>query len=194
MVTLLTEEQGEDVLVSKRRRLCENDEHDNTMINPVQRFFGECMVAPDFNCASIYHNQISRIQLSTLLGQYKAVALFFYEGDFTPSASKDLMSINHHVARFESLNTIPLAMSADTEMVHSAYIHSELGFTPSFPLVADTTRSVSRHFNTIHPSTGFTHRAVFIIDRTRKIRFSFVIEDSRIMHSMDTICSFLLTF
>lgn len=58
-------------------------------------------------------------------------------------------------------------------------------------IVADTTRSVSRHFNTIHPSTGFTHRAVFIIDKTRKIRFSFVIEDSRIMHSMDTICSFV---
>lgn len=55
-------------------------------------------------------------------------------------------------------------------------------------IVCDQTHSVSRHFNIIQ-SNNDTNRAVFIIDKTRKIRFSFVIEDDRISHSMNTICS-----
>lgn len=99
-------------------------------------------------------------------------------------------------------------MSTDTEMVHTAFMsQSTLGFIPLFPLgknnilsysglsdsyvllVADTTRSVSRHFNVINPETGLARRAAFIIDNTRQVRFSFVIEDNRISHSMDTICT-----
>lgn len=69
-------------------------------------------------------------------------------------------------------------------------------------IVCDQTHSVSRHFNIIQ-SNHDTNRAVFIIDKTRRIRFSFVIEDDRISHSMNTICSivsscahlyFILTF
>lgn len=55
-------------------------------------------------------------------------------------------------------------------------------------IVCDQTHSVSRHFNIIQ-SNHDTNRAVFIIDKTRRIRFSFVIEDDRISHSMNTICS-----
>jgi alkyl hydroperoxide reductase subunit AhpC len=57
--------------------------------------------------------------------------------------------------------------------------------------VADTTGSVSRHFDVIDSKTGLGNRAAFIIDNTRQVRFSFVLEDNRISHSMDTICAFV---
>ena len=37
--------------------------------------------------------------------------------------------------RFRSLHTLPLAMSTDTEMVHTAFMNQPtLGFSPAFPL------------------------------------------------------------
>lgn len=68
--------------------------------------------------------------------------------------------------------------------------HYKVTYTPSYLfIVADTTRSVSHHFDVINPDTGLAQRAAFIIDQARQVRFSFVLEDNRILHSMDTICA-----
>ncbi|KAI8078476.1 thioredoxin-like protein [Thamnidium elegans] len=183
--------------VRKRRRVEHGEQQELSCIgiNPALQTNRVNMVAPDFNCSSVFNNELNRLQLSVLLSKHKAVILFFYECDFAPSACNDLQRINNHFDRFQSLNTLPLAMSTDTEMVHTAFLNqSALGFTPSFPLLSDTTRSVSRHFNVINNETGLARRAAFIIDKTRQVRFSFVLEDNRISHSMDTICAILQTF
>lgn len=57
--------------------------------------------------------------------------------------------------------------------------------------MADTTGSVSHHFDVIDSRSGLGNRAAFIIDHQRQVRFSFVLEDNRISHSMDTICAFV---
>ena len=52
------------------------------MINPVtQQFNRQNMVAPDFNCSAVLHNEIKRLQLSSLFLKYKAIVLFFYACD-----------------------------------------------------------------------------------------------------------------
>jgi hypothetical protein len=106
MVTLMTESNFTlspiqttldlSVATRKRRRVVEND----TEEQPVSKFMNQaltapqiCMVAPDFNCAAVLYNEIDRLQLSTVLTRHKAVVLFFYECDFTPSACKDLQHI-----------------------------------------------------------------------------------------------------
>ncbi|KAI8352847.1 thioredoxin-like protein [Choanephora cucurbitarum] len=206
MSILLTESTFNDSVNRKRRRMGETEEcakkpvlsRDNTpvsfMFNPASQVRLN-MVAPDFNCAAIIQHEIGRFQLSSLFSTFKAVVLFFYEGDFTPISCKDLSLIHHNFERFQSLGAIPVAISTDTEMVHKAFVdQSSLGFDPSFPLVSDTTRSVSRHFNVINSETGMARRAAFVIDNTRQIRFSFVLEDNRLSHSMDTICTILHTF
>ncbi|KAL9544064.1 hypothetical protein PS6_008951 [Mucor atramentarius] len=163
-----------DCEVSNRKRRRMEDGAENTletnststatslmMVNPVtQQFNRQNMVAPDFNCSAVLHNEIKRLQLSSLFLRYKAVVLFFYGCDF------------NNFERLESLNTLPLAMSTDTEMVHKAFLSQpSLGFIPSFPLVSDTTRSVSRHFSIINSETGLAQRSAFIIDSTRQIPF-----------------------
>jgi hypothetical protein len=52
---------------------------------------------------------------------------------------------------------------------------------------SDVTRSVSRHFNVI--TSEKPQRAAFIIDRTRQVRFSFIVQDHRLDHSIHTICT-----
>ncbi|KAI8647810.1 thioredoxin-like protein [Parasitella parasitica] len=165
------------------------------LINPAtQQFNRQNMVVPDFNCSAVFHNEIRRIQLSSFFSKYKAIVLFFYECDFKPTACNDLTLIQNNFERLESLGTMPLAMSTDTEMVHKAFINQpSFGLVPSFPLASDTTRSISRHFNIINPETGLALRSAFIIDNTRQVRFSFVLEDDRLSHSIDTICDILRT-
>ncbi|KAI9481068.1 MAG: hypothetical protein EXX96DRAFT_565253 [Benjaminiella poitrasii] len=184
-----------DPLLSNKRKCRYHDEQGkedtvSIMINPAtQQLSRYNMVAPDFNCTAMLNNEINRLQLSTLFSKYKAVVLFFYNYDFASIACKDLSLIDHYFERLQSLNAMPLAMSTNAEMTRSI-----LNFIPSFPLVADMTRSVSRHFNVLNPETGLIRRAAFIIDNTRQVRFSFVLDDNRISHSMDTICTILRTF
>ncbi|CEP06973.1 hypothetical protein [Parasitella parasitica] len=190
---------------NRKRRRVENEENvldasstvpaSALLINPAtQQFNRQNMVAPDFNCSAVVHNEIKRIQLSSFFSNYKAIILFFYECDFKPTACKDLTLIHNNFERFESLATMPLAMSTDTEMVHKAFINQpSLGFVPSFPLVSDTTRSVSHHFKIVNSETGLALRSAFIIDNTRQVRFSFILEDDRLSHSIDTICNILQT-
>lgn len=98
-------------------------------------------------------------------------------------------------------------MSIDTDISHRKFIEQSFPTTlPLFPLgkkhiplfsscgltytiATDLTRSVSRYFNVINSETGSTQRAAFIIDRTRQIRFSFIVQDHRLNHSMHTICN-----
>ncbi|CAO3648991.1 unnamed protein product [Mucor hiemalis] len=138
-MTLLMAEAPLNCTTRKRRRADHDDEvQSNSMaakLNPVHQINPINMIAPDFNCAAVLENEICRVQLSTLLTKHKAVVLFFYECDFTPSACKDLLSINNYYERFMALNALPIAMSTDTEMVHTAFMSQPtLGFTPSFPL------------------------------------------------------------
>jgi hypothetical protein len=104
-MTMLMTESGVSTLDStaanrKRRRLEGEESMDGTtaplMINPVSQQLNRAnMVAPDFNCAAVLNNKISRIQLSSLFSQYKAVVLFFYECDLYVNKFFDLSEINH---------------------------------------------------------------------------------------------------
>lgn len=72
-----------DCEVRKRRRI-ENEERQelsSSGMNPVFQTNRVNMVAPDFNCAAVFNNELSRLQLSTILSKHKAVVLFFYECD-----------------------------------------------------------------------------------------------------------------
>ncbi|KAF7725581.1 hypothetical protein EC973_009536 [Apophysomyces ossiformis] len=121
----------------KRRRVEDQKEGDQLiMISPPTN--PSMMLATDFNNAAVYKNQIIRIQLSSVLANFKAVVLFFYGCDFTAMARADLSLIDANYQRFEALGTLPLAMSTDTEVVHQAFATrgspDGLEQPPNFPL------------------------------------------------------------
>lgn len=112
MVTLMTTESNyitppvpqtafDGTLFTRKRRRVESEQQQHTdepalkTINQATHAPEICMAAPDFNCAAVFNNQIHRLQLSSILSRHKAVVLFFYECDFTPSACKDLAHIKY---------------------------------------------------------------------------------------------------
>ncbi|KAJ8652058.1 hypothetical protein O0I10_012332 [Lichtheimia ornata] len=155
--------------------------------NPLLIRDNTAMVAPDFNCSAVVKGgEINRFQLSSYATNHKALVLFFIGSNLIdPRVQMDLDLISNHLDRLEALQTLPLAMS--TAPIESMQDTCNVGY----PLLSDITRSVSRYFNVLDAANGSAKRAAFILDPRRRIRYSFMLGDDRINHSINTIITLL---
>jgi peroxiredoxin len=120
-------------------------------------------VAPDFSLEGTGDQSYS---LSDYAGQ--PVVLVFYPGDNTPVCTMQLNTYSSDIAQFEELGAQVLAISPQDVDSHEQFsgVH---GFT--FPLLADTEKSVARAYGILGP-VGFYKRSVFVIDRHGIIRYA----------------------
>lgn len=115
------------------------------------------------------------------------VLLFWYPKDFTFVCPTEIHAFQEKLTEFEERNTIVIGASCDTAEVHFAWLN-----TPKdnggiegveFPLIADTTRELSKTLNildhkVIRTFTGqdeilegdnVTYRATYLIDEDGKV-------------------------
>lgn len=120
-------------------------------------------VAPDFSLDGTGDRSYS---LSDYAGQ--PVVLVFYPGDNTPVCTMQLNTYSSDISQFEELGAQVLAISPQDVDSHEAFsaVH---GF--SFPLLADTEKSVARAYGILGP-VGFYKRSVFVVDREGIIRYA----------------------
>ena len=120
-------------------------------------------VAPDFSLDGTGDRSYS---LSDYAGQ--PVVLGFYPGDNTPVCTMQLNTYSSDISQFEELGAQVLAISPQDVDSHEAFsaVH---GF--SFPLLADTEKSVGRAYGILGP-VGFYKRSVFVVDREGIIRYA----------------------
>ncbi|HVF32132.1 MAG TPA: peroxiredoxin [Acidimicrobiales bacterium] len=120
-------------------------------------------VAPDFSLEGTGDRTYS---LADHRGQ--PVVLVFYPGDNTPVCTMQLNTYSSDIAQFEELGAQVLAVSPQDVDSHEAFsgVH---GF--SFPLLADTDKSVARAYGILGP-VGFYKRSVFVVDREGIIRYA----------------------
>jgi peroxiredoxin len=119
-------------------------------------------VAPDFSLEGTGDRAYS---LSEFRGQ--PVLLVFYPGDNTPVCTMQLNTYSSDIGQFEELGAQVLAISPQDVDSHESFsgVH---GF--SFPLLADTEKSVARAYGIVGP-VGFYRRSVFVVDRAGIIRY-----------------------
>lgn len=119
--------------------------------------------APDFSLEGTGDRSYS---LSDYAGQ--PVVLVFYPGDNTPVCTMQLNTYSSDIAQFEALGAQVLAISPQDVDSHEQFsgVH---GF--SFPLLADTERSVGRAYGILGP-VGFYKRSVFVVDPGGIIRYA----------------------
>lgn len=120
-------------------------------------------VAPDFSLDGTGDRSYS---LSDYAGQ--PVVLVFYPGDNTPVCTMQLNTYSSDISQFEELGAQVLAISPQDVDSHESFsaVH---GF--SFPLLADTEKSVARAYGILGP-VGFYKRSVFVVDREGIIRYA----------------------
>jgi glutaredoxin-dependent peroxiredoxin len=109
----------------------------------------------------------------------KKVVLAFYPGAFTGVCTKELCAFRDVMSQFNSLNAQVVGISVDSPFANKAFSAQN---NLQFPLLSDYTREVSKQYGGVHDDfaglKGYStaKRAVFIIDETGKVIYTWVSE------------------
>lgn len=124
--------------------------------------------APDFELRS---HRGGSVKLSDFRGK-KNVVLAFHPLAFTPVCATQMSSYQSDVKRFDDADTVVLAVSIDPQPSKTAWA-KELGIT-SFDLLSDNYPygAVAQQYGVFREQHGIADRAVFVIDKQGKVRWS----------------------
>ena len=99
------------------------------------------------------------------------VVLVFFPLAFSPVCSHQLPEVNHRLNELRDLDTAVLGISVDSHYANTAFAKS-LGL--DFPLLSDFDHRTSQAYGVYLPEDGTAARALFVIDDTRTITWSYV--------------------
>ena len=121
--------------------------------------------APEFTLPA--NGGDGNISLSNYRGQW--IVLYFYPKDFTPGCTLEAQRFQQDLPKYIELNTQVIGVSADDVQSHVEFCDSE-GLT--FPLLADTTGSVSKAYGSWLGSMSLRH--TYLIDPDGILRATFL--------------------
>jgi peroxiredoxin len=126
------------------------------------------VAAPDFSLPDANGRPVS---LAEFRG--KNVVLVFYPLDWSPACSDQLSLYHAELAEFKQYNTQLIGVSVDSLYSHGAWA-AVRGIT--FPLLADFNPKgeVARRYHVWRESSGFSERALYLIDGDGIIRYAHV--------------------
>ena len=124
--------------------------------------------APDFELRS---HRGGTVRLSSFRGK-KNVVVAFHPLAFTPVCATQMQSYESDISRFEKDDTAVLGLSIDAQPAKAAWAR-ELG-VKSFDLLSDNYPygEVAQKFGVFREKDGISERAVFVIDKAGKVRWS----------------------
>jgi len=138
-------------------------------------------MAPDFTAKTAYKKPF---RLASLKGHKNAV-IIFYQGSFCPVCGKQLENFQANLDKFKTLDTEIIAVSAD-DATHAMQSIAEHGL--QFTVIPDTDKSVIKKFGVSNVGKeGLAWPAMYIIDKTSKVRLSFAKDDGHRMHSDEVL-------
>ena len=99
------------------------------------------------------------------LNNGKWTVFFWWPLDFTFVCPTEITSFNDFFEEFEKRNTNLIGASIDSEFVHLAWRNSHPGLRNlKFPMLADTSKSLSKKLGILEKDNLVAYRATFIID------------------------------
>ena len=130
--------------------------------------------APDFTATAVVNGSEFKedFKLSDFKGKY--VMLFFYPLDFTFVCPTELHAFQEKLDALKKLNCEVIGCSIDSQFSHLAWLNtpkSEGGIKGvTYPIVADTTKSIARDYDVLIYDAGIAYRGAFLIDREGTVR------------------------
>lgn len=141
--------------------------------------------APDFALPDQDGNER---KLSEFRG--KNVLIAFYPFDFSPVCTVEFGCFEQDLNQLNNLDAQVLGISVDSKYSHKEF-SQKLGL--NFPLLSDFGREVCKLYGTLREE-GFSNRAYFIIDKTERVRFKYVmptpkdrLENTRLIEELEKI-------
>lgn len=104
--------------------------------------------------------------------QNKWMVMFWYPKDFTFVCPTEIAEFNKNYEEFRDRDALLVGASTDSEYVHVAWRkhHDDLSDL-KFPLLADTSKSLSEELGILEAEEKIAYRATFIVDPQGIIRF-----------------------
>jgi len=129
--------------------------------------------APEFKAVAVLEdNSFKEVSLSDFRG--KKVVLFFYPLDFTFVCPTEIIAFSQYIEEFKKRNTQVLGCSIDSQFSHLAWKktpRAEGGLGDiKYPLIADTTKDISRKYGVLLEDQGIALRGLFLIDEEGILR------------------------
>ena len=124
--------------------------------------------APDFELRS---HKGGSVKLSDFRGK-KNVVVAFHPLAFTPVCAAQMSSYESDLKEFEAADTVVLGVSIDPQPSKTAWAR-ELGIN-SFDLLSDNYPygEAAQKYGVFREKDGITDRALFVIDKNGKVRWS----------------------
>jgi lipoyl-dependent peroxiredoxin subunit C len=95
----------------------------------------------------------------------KWTVFFWWPLDFTFVCPTEIVSFNEHFGEFAKRNANVVGASIDSQFVHLAWRNNHPGLKGlKFPMLADTSKSLSEELGILEPVNKIAYRATFIID------------------------------
>ncbi len=140
--------------------------------------------APDFKQPA-YQKGIKEDYKELGLKDYKDkwLVLFFYPRDFTFVCPTEIKGFAKHCKEFEKVGAEIVAASTDSVYSHKAWFEKDMPDV-TFPILADSSHSLSRDYEVLNEAEGEAERGTFIIDPESKLRYV-VISDSNVGRSVE---------
>ncbi|MFN8236781.1 MAG: peroxiredoxin [Chitinophagales bacterium] len=102
----------------------------------------------------------------------KWLVIFFWPKDFTFVCPTEIAEFGKHVGDFKDRDAVLLGASTDSEFVHHAWrVHHDDLRDLKFPMVADTSKTLSRELGILTEGEEVCYRATFIVDPQGTIRW-----------------------
>ena len=129
--------------------------------------------APSFTNVPAYQkgNEKKTISLTDYSGKW--LALFFYPRDFTFICPTELKGFSNAVDAFKKLNCEILAASTDSTWCHQAWFERDLP-NVTYPVLADTSLSISRDYQVLNETNGEAQRGLFLINPEGIVKYVLV--------------------
>ena len=157
--------------------------------------------APDFTATAVVDGKFEEVSLSDYVNAGKYVVLFFYPFDFTFVCPTEILTLSERAKEMEGVQV--LGISTDSHHVHLAWTRTPqedggLGSGVSFPLIADTTKSISRDYGVLTMDAtvdyvGAPLRGIFIIDPSNTVR-SMTVNDEQVGRNIDEVVRVVKAF
>ena len=102
----------------------------------------------------------------------KWMVIFFWPKDFTFVCPTEIAEFGKHVGDFKDRDAVLIGASTDSEFVHHAWrTHHDDLRDLKFPMLADTSKTLSRELGILTEGEEVCYRATFIVDPQGIIRW-----------------------
>ncbi len=126
---------------------------------------------PDFKAQVFHNNEFRTVTQKDLLGKWSI--LFFYPADFTFVCPTELGDLADKYDTLKKMGVEVYSVSTDTHFTHKAWHDaSETIKKIRYPMLADPTGHLARHFGVYIEEEGLAYRGTFLINPEGLIKLS----------------------